>query len=640
MPLTRRDAALLVGSIAGVVLLTGSIVASQEDPTGRPCPANLSDDGATLTVDLARCRPATTTTVPDTTTSEPETTTTTTSEPETTTTVADTTTTPPETTTTEPPTTTTEAPAPGGDFVETFDSGLDGWTFAHRFYAGTGGQKNSTATVVNGRARIFGADQEYGEAVLRSDTPYDLRNGGTVEVDLEDDSQGNPLAGAAYVLLSAQPLDAALMHANQRDVPYGPIPDDATAVWLMDNCKVPWAPPVVVEYEASAPGGRTVLTSPCSLTGVGPRHIEITGAGDVTVTDANGGLVAQFEAHFPPTGYVTIGVHNHASAKYTGVPAVTGLFDNVSYPTGGGTAPTTTTPPTTVAPTTTAPPATTAPPTTAPPTTTPSAEGFRAEFATEADIALFNWQLHTAHPGNGVEVPTAGHPADHDMACGNPDATKRPIQGGDTTDDPINDEVYFCNQHLMTSFDTPAVAVLSFSPKRTFQNVTEVCVNVNRNNLGSGTWANIVVVPAAVHAQDPDDLSYWAGPGEPFDPSQRDLPAGAYAMSFLNSSANLATGIDGANNGYLGDLWGASVANQPPSAVARHPICLREIVVNGQPHVEVSAYWVSDGQVHRRSWPGNLPNDAVVVYQHGAYNPSKHGEPTSFTWHWDLATVR
>ena len=38
----------------------------------------------------------------------------------------------------------------------------------------------------------------------------------------------------------------------------------------------------------------------------------------------------------PTVGWVVLGVHNHASAKYgNGKPSVVGLFDNVSYPTGG-----------------------------------------------------------------------------------------------------------------------------------------------------------------------------------------------------------------------------------------------------------------------------------------------------------------
>ncbi|MET0145665.1 MAG: LysM peptidoglycan-binding domain-containing protein [Ilumatobacteraceae bacterium] len=249
------------------------------------------------------------------------------------TTVRPTTTVPPATTVAIP---TTTAP-PAGTFVEGF-AGLEAWTFAHRRYDLDGGiDPRSTASVVNGRAQIAGYDQNYGDATLRSAVRYDLTNGGTVSLDMGDDARGDWLLGFAYITFSANPNDAAASMADERDIAYSAVsmPANALQIQLRDNCKVPWAPPVAVRYDVAAPGGRTTQRGTCAAAPDGRWRFVFT-AGHVSVRNGAGAEVVAYDVTVPPTGWVILGVHNHASEKYSvpvgSIRAVTGTFDNVTYP--------------------------------------------------------------------------------------------------------------------------------------------------------------------------------------------------------------------------------------------------------------------------------------------------------------------
>jgi hypothetical protein len=279
------------------------------------------------------------------------------------------------------------------------------------------------------------------------------------------------------------------------------------------------------------------------------------------------------------------------------------------------------------------------PPATSTTTTPPDVSGFAADFSTSSDVDRFVWQLHTSTTGSTVQS-TDTHQGDHDMSCGQPDTTKRTVQGGDRRGDPIGDERYWCPSgtgHLMTSVDTGAVAVLSFSPPETFTNVQRVCFDVDRAEHGEGTWANLIVVPAAAHGSNPD-LSYWGGGlgGNKLDPSQREVPVGGYVISFLRGTVLGFAGVDGEGNAELGDLWGANESNIDPSAAGRYPVCLVRV---NDTTARVEVFHFDTKTVESRTYPMALPAESVVVFQHGSYNPTKHGTPATLTWHWDNISI-
>jgi hypothetical protein len=254
-------------------------------------------------------------------------------------------------------------------------------------------------------------------------------------------------------------------------------------------------------------------------------------------------------------------------------------------------------------------------------------------------MARFTWQMHTSTTGSNLTA-TATHQADHDMACGNPNTTKRTVQGGDRTGTPVNDEAFWCPSgggHMMTSIDTGDVAVLSFTPNQTFTTLRKVCFDANRSDTGEGSWFNLIVVPTAAHGSNPD-LSYWAGGqgGNKLDATQREVPVGGYVLSFFRGTVLTFRGADGEGNVELGDLWGAMDSNMPPDAGPRYPVCLERL---SDATFRVSAYWVSDGRIHSRDFAGTLPLAATVVFQHGSYNPEKHGTPLGLTEHWDNITI-
>lgn len=232
-----------------------------------------------------------------------------------------TTTTVPATTTTSPATTTT---VPGGTFTDAFTS-LSNWSFAHwRNEKDGNADAASTATVVNGRVQIVAADQNYGDATLRSAVRYNLAVG-EFRVQMRDDSGGFPLFGSAYVAFTTLPYNAPSV---KRDNGEGPTPQNGVYVQLRDNCRIPWGGPQVSTYTNWV---ESVATMPCNggqPTGV--VELRVT-AGHVELW--NGAVkYAEINATIPTTGYIILGVHNHASVKYGYGPTLTGWFDNVSYP--------------------------------------------------------------------------------------------------------------------------------------------------------------------------------------------------------------------------------------------------------------------------------------------------------------------
>ncbi len=102
-------------------------------------------------------------------------------------------------------------PPASGMFSDTFSS-LSNWSFAHMAIEAPAHQDSgSSVSVVNGAARIVTADQNYGDASIRSNRLYDVRTGGTFTMDVSFGDGNLPATGAPigwpYVEFTDQPVN-------------------------------------------------------------------------------------------------------------------------------------------------------------------------------------------------------------------------------------------------------------------------------------------------------------------------------------------------------------------------------------------------------------------------------------------------
>jgi hypothetical protein len=527
-------------------------------------------------------------------------------------------------------TTTTTQPPPSGQFSETFSANPAGWTFAHKEYeepgASTPASPAASAVVTAGMLHITNPDQNYGDATMRSPVGYNLA-AGPLTLDISDNGEGWPLIGSAYLLLSAAPSDANLMASNDDSV-FVPGLGNAVQVWLRDNCRVPWGPPIVVTYSGTA---RTTQRGTCGTAGtaVGPRRIVVT-QGHVSIRTSSGVEIVAYDAAVPTTGYVQLGIHNHASLKYTDgpgpMPAVVGMFDNLSY-NGGATSP----PPTTTTTTTVAP---------------PSGTQFSETFTSD-QRARFDWRLQTT-----VEPPQGDFIGEHDLVCNGPDTHRTvhqiPLQWGTayTNVDVTNSEmVWWCapgndpaTGHMMTALDTGSIATVSFTPKATFNNVTKVCWNQNMNNLGEGKWINVFVIPAAAYSGDPAYGASSADENTPGAIPQRP-PSGSVDFTWLRGTifANKWNSTGHQRTQYV---WMSNDDGMDPSPAPRFKICLNsgmnQITVQRPGHLFGPA-----GRTDVYPLGTTFPTGQVkVIFQDASYNPTKHnGFTDHLTWHWDDISI-
>ena len=79
---------------------------------------------------------------------------------------------------------------------------------------------------------------------------------------------------------------------------------------------------------------------------------------------------------------------------------------------------------------------------------------------------------------------------------------------------PINEMLWQCSPggdpakgHLMTAMNTTGYGILSFSPNQTFNNVGQVCWDINATELGGGKWTNVILVPAAEYTRTPNNVA-------------------------------------------------------------------------------------------------------------------------------------
>lgn len=513
------------------------------------------------------------------------------------------------------------------------------------------GQNGADATVVNGQLRIRNGEQNYGDATLRSTVQYNLSAGGEVRLDISDDGRGDVLIGSAYVMFSAGPQDGREQHTtDDRPTPYSiPIntPTEGVTVWLRTNCRVPWGPPIAVTYPA-----RTTQHGTCVNDPDGELRLVYT-PGSLSIRNGDNEVIVTYNVTLPPTGFLTLGVHNHASIKTTSqaglgplLNAVTGVFDNVTYPTGGTpSTPTTTSPSTTSAPPTTqsvpsssSTPSTTSPPTSstsAPTTTVPAGVAFTEDFTTDQQ-ARFDWQLHTSNNGGTNTKIAASLIGEHNTACQGPDTYRTILTGSpgspsyvDVSGSPL---IWYCapgndpaKGHLMTALDTTDIATLSFSPKQTFNNPTRVCWSQNMNDLGEAKWVNVFVVAASNVAANNGNLNYAAATGLAFGGVDQMLPAGSYDFTWLRGT----TFVNGAEM-----MWASNAHGIATSSPPRFQICLND---RGRQLVIQRPDGTTDTINTGRTFP---TGEVKVIFQDASYNPTKHnGFENHLTWHWDEIVI-
>lgn len=311
-------------------------------------------------------------------------------------------------------------------------------------------------------------------------------------------------------------------------------------------------------------------------------------------------------------------------------------------------APPTTDPPTTAAPTTAAP--TSPPPTTAAP---PPGVAFSADFAQPSgfydqfDTYTGNYCTNgtSCRPEN-IADSIKEFPGSHNMAC-EPPPTNRTVQIHD------HDNLFWwcapgadpAKGHVMTGLNTSGYALVSFSPRRSFIDVTEVCWDVSLADLGGGKWFNVVLVPEAIYRSHPNTNPRRAEDGE--GPYRLDYVTPGFTSNGEVGDFNIQDieGVIGVKQ-FRGNLsfydgpsffagWGDTFTTGSQQS-NRYRHCFRD---NGNGTVTIEQDRA--GTLYRRTAQGAFPDGEVrVIFQDDTYDADKHGGTGLYTWHWDNITIR
>jgi hypothetical protein len=175
--------------------------------------------------------------------------------------------------------------------------------------------------------------------------------------------------------------------------------------------------------------------------------------------------------------------------------------------------------------------------------------------------------------------------------------------------------------------------VLSFSPKQTFDDVSRVCFDINTNdNIGSGKWINVWVVPLASVAANGGRFDFADEPD--LDPEQGVAGPDDFHFKYF----------DGSLEGPDGFFWW-EWPNRASESATRFTQCVEQTGPNQLTYTrDLPCDGNGDGRIDAgvcetltRNTAGNLPDGPVrVIFQDGSYNPDKHGTVTGgITWHWD-----
>lgn len=263
-------------------------------------------------------------------------------------------------------------------------------------------------------------------------------------------------------------------------------------------------------------------------------------------------------------------------------------------------------------------------------------------FDNSTAIEQFDWFVHDGASFFEDHRPWHG---DHNDICEPPTTTRvvnyHDPQRTELFDDLAGDRanlVWWCNDHLMTSFQTAGYGQVDFSPKRTFVDVQKICWDINGTNLGSRKWIQVIVVPESVHQENKGTFDHrldyivprlQSGPGA----AGLRLDGGVYLFESIQGSAHVHVGqTQEAHNN-------TSIHQGNSDKATRLTNCL--IKEDTSTRIEMEKL---DGTVSVRTLTGAFPTGEVrVIFQDDNYNPNKAESPATvsnpFTWHWDNLRV-
>lgn len=306
-------------------------------------------------------------------------------------------------------------------------------------------------------------------------------------------------------------------------------------------------------------------------------------------------------------------------------------------------APATTT--TTVAPssTTTQPPSTTSSTssstsTTLSPTTTtqPPGVAFSEDFS---DPQAFYSRFDHQYEGDGAGSEIKQWNGDHDMSCGDPNATHRTITVTDTNRDAA---FYPCapggdpaKAHVMTAVNTTGYVIAWFSPKPTFANVKRVCWDQNIQDLGGGKWTQVLFITQAEAARVHGALGFTSP--EFSDPNGTGTDSGpaSHGVKLVGGGMTAWSSLGEWNEFTQGTVqrpFGGNVG-QTTDKAPRYQQCVTD---NG--NGTLTAVRTGPSGTQTSTVQGDIPNEPIrVVFEDDNYDPPKRDgySPNNLTWHWD-----
>ncbi len=259
---------------------------------------------------------------------------------------------------------------------------------------------------------------------------------------------------------------------------------------------------------------------------------------------------------------------------------------------------------------------------------TAASPGFMETFDTPASLDRFDYAVHHAWTANPTDDTWIG---DHDTSCGAPEPG-RTITNPTRIDgktyypgmrDPV---VYWCREHMMTTFNTNHYAQVDFAPKQEFDDVDRICWDQNRTDLGSRHWTQLVVVPLDTFEANNGRFDYVASRFSPDGPGKYGIHPTDETLMVEFGKGKPRVQIGQSVQDINGLAWsaGSDKATRYEHCVENTGTGLR-VTIDGGTGPEVYNY------------QGSIPSGGVrVVLQQDLYNPDKSpGVANAYTLHWD-----
>jgi hypothetical protein len=190
--------------------------------------------------------------------------------------------------------------------------------------------------------------------------------------------------------------------------------------------------------------------------------------------------------------------------------------------------------------------------------------------------------------------------------------------------------------HVMTSQSLVGYGTIDFSPKQVFHDVTEVCWDMNRTEMGGRKWAQVTIVPEAEYQATGGLLNYVQSNLE------GDVGAAGTTMNagFMLSTARSATWMQLPNDDDLILDSGAGDTGSDKATRLRH--CVSDTAAG----VRITIHWPDGREMADATRTGyHLPDGPVrVIFQDATYDSLK-GDMSQAqalqtnTWHWDNISI-